>query len=239
MHKLLKAKQELIEIQKKRIEFLSSTTSTSSKKNPTMAALAATVASAGAGASTSLVQSHPSLAYSLHSYQPKLKPKSGVTAAATVKAATATAPPNPQSVMMMMMTSSASNPNLHAAAADQNGTHLVPLVVTKLGRTGSRREGCDMHRILTPLKADKSNHQIAASPSSSSSSMTQFCSYLAANSLHPSNRVGAKPVSSAPQQSGSPSSSTSSSTSSTLSSSIQAHSAATRSQSGFLRASEL
>lgn len=132
MHKLLKAKQELIEIQKKRIEYLTNKTASGSTAAPktgmsTSAATTTTNAN-GAGSNTStttnngvasLVQTHPSLSYNQHSYQPKLKAK-------IVQLKPQTGPNH------AMITSSMSNPNINQDV--QTAANMVPIIVSKLGR---------------------------------------------------------------------------------------------------------
>lgn len=132
MHKLLKAKQELIEIQKKRIEYLTNKTASGSTAPPktgmsTSAATTTTNAN-GAGSNTSattnngvasLVQTHPSLSYNQHSYQPKLKAK-------IVQLKPQTGPNH------AMITSSMSNPNINQDV--QTAANMVPIIVSKLGR---------------------------------------------------------------------------------------------------------
>lgn len=196
MHKLLKAKQDLIEIQKKRIEYL---TNRSSNSNSNGTGKPANQGTTTAATANHLAQSHPSHGYNQHAYQPKLKQN-----------------PNGKSqhkpVANSTMTSSHSNPNMLTNTGNEHQQQQQQVSPSSTPQ----------HLPLAKL-ADKS--QIAASPSSSSSSMTQFCSYLAANSLMNSNQNLNSNNNQQTQSKkhdtikiASPSSSTSSSTSSTLSS---------------------
>ena len=133
MHKLLKAKQELIEIQKKRIEYLTNKTASGSTAPPKTSAATTTTTTTtnanGAGSNnttattnngvTNLVQTHPSLSYNQHSYQPKLKAK-----IVQLKPQTGT--------NHAMITSSMSNPNINQDV--QTAANMVPIIVSKLGR---------------------------------------------------------------------------------------------------------
>lgn len=163
MHRLLKAKQELIEIQKKRIEYLSNGNKLSSSTSNQQAAsqtsatnssttlnnnnngnhlqigLSGSNGSNGSmsGSTASLVQTHPALTYNQHSYHPKLKPKT-----TTVQLKT------PAVNHMMMMTSSMSNPNINNSIQDSAPSNLVPLMVAKLGKSFWNDQSCLIFKFL-------------------------------------------------------------------------------------------
>ena len=168
MHKLLKAKQDLIEIQKKRIEYL---THRSSAPQQLLQQLQSTTAAAATTTPSSVIsaalpstnihrhisQQNPASSsanpsstnnYNQHAHQPKVRQLN-------------------RTQIKTSITPSASNPNLNTAA---EYTHMR-----------NSNANLDADSSAAPQKAGVT--QIAASPSSSSASMTQFCSYLAANSL--------------------------------------------------------
>jgi hypothetical protein len=140
MHKLLKAKQDLIEIQKKRIEFLTNRSNNNNTNNNSNSANSnnnnnviknnanqqigggGNGATNGINVNTNLVQNHPSLSYNQHSYQPKLKP----TTKTHLKPLIQTNGTNQQSIA-----SSLSNPNINSGI--DAPAVAAPVVVTKLG----------------------------------------------------------------------------------------------------------
>lgn len=133
MHKLLKAKQDLIEIQKKRIEYLSnrSLSAHSSSHKSTQYPNSHQILSI-------LPQNHPSTNYNQHVYQPKLR--------------------------------------------QHNKTHSKASSLNE-NTNGATSQPVPIQSSQNPsLKVNEKAAQIAASPSSSSSSMTQFCTYQVANS---------------------------------------------------------
>ncbi|CAF0849147.1 unnamed protein product [Brachionus calyciflorus] len=186
MHKLLKAKQEMIEIQKKRIEYLSNR----SLNGPNL--VNKSTQHPNSQSNNNLLQNNSS--YNI--YQPKLRQISRNQ-------------PKPQ-----MSSLSNSNETLNS-----NPVHSSQPSLNKLTE----------------------KPQIAASPSSSSSSMTQFCSYLTNNGKNPSNnklKIHSK-TATILDQLPSNSNSLSSSTSSNISNLINQAQVNGQNSTNFLRASEL
>jgi hypothetical protein len=180
MHKLLKAKQDLIEIQKKRIEYLTNRggggggATCANSNHSTSATTSNSVNLAKQNSQPQQQQQNKSnyqtVNYNQYAHQPKIRQAQR----SQIKTQTSITP-------------SASNPSIHTSAANttsdysnirnsnlnlnsSSGTPLSPTHNTKATKTG----GTNIEKPIT---------SIAASPSSSSASMTQFCSYLATNSL--------------------------------------------------------
>lgn len=151
MHKVLRAKQELIEIQKKRIEYLSNRSSSSysiannnnNNKN-----------------SLSTQQKQQSLNHSMvANYNNKLKQFSSSNTKLN-KTLNSNEPPKESGITTALS-------SVLPAASSTSPSSSISLPIT------------------TSLKLNENlASQIAASPSSSASSMTQFCNYLAAASLN-------------------------------------------------------
>ena len=144
MHKLLKAKQDLIEIQKKRIEYLTNRTNSPS---PSMANRKLNSHQAQSNGTVSTLGTNYSLkSFDQHSIQPKLRQT------------------NKQSNFVEQIIHKETNKE-PAKGFNANPSSFFP----------QSSKTFNFNDLLSS--------QIAASPSSSSSSMTQFCNYLAVNSL--------------------------------------------------------
>lgn len=181
MHKLLKAKQDLIEIQKKRIEYLTNRNLTNSTY----------VSSASSSTNTHKqnVQQqqqqqqqvpNQALNYNQYAHQPKIRQIN-----------------RSQIRTQTSITPSASNPSIHTAAITANDYSSMRKSNLNLDKLTNRQlEAASVSpatHTKTPKPGSASEKQpiasIAASPSSSSTSMTQFCSYLAASSLNPNGNL--------------------------------------------------
>ena len=150
MHKVLKAKQELIEIQKKRIEYLSANRSSAST-NPVKLA-------------QHKPHQHQTLNHSLvASYNNKLKQFS-----------TSNSKLNKTNLEQKDVISNSSNGGITTAL-----NSLLP------STSSPPSSSVSLPITTSSIKLNENiSSQIAASPSSSASSMTQFCNYLASNSLN-------------------------------------------------------
>ena len=182
MHKLLKAKQDLIEIQKKRIEYLTNRGGGGAPPPCTNSNVAAASNNVNLAKQNSQQQqqqqqnksNYQTVNYNQYAHQPKIRQAQR----SQIKTQTSITP-------------SHSNPSIHTSAANttsdysnirnsnlnlngSSGTPLSPTHNTKATKPG----GTNIEKPITSS---------AASPSSSSASMTQFCSYLATNSLKGSN----------------------------------------------------
>lgn len=187
MHKLLKAKQDLIEIQKKRIEYLTNRASTSGSipYHPSSTLASNNINSNKLNNQQPLHQTqsnYQTVNYNQYAHQPKIRQ-----------------PHRSQIKTQTSITPSASNPSIHTTAnvASFTASDYSNIRKSNLNldsELGKRQEASsspthDNAKLNKPGGTinEKPLTSIAASPSSSSASMTQFCSYLANNSLKGSN----------------------------------------------------